>query len=205
MKTAEQNMEQRILDAAASLFIEQGFARTTTGQIAELAGCNQALVHYYYRTKDKLFEKVFEEKKDMLVSNLLAIDDTGADWEKRMANIVGAHFDFYRENPGLVPFIFRELLSNPDRIDSLLDKLKQNTSAVFERLEAELNREVEKGTIRPITLTDLMFTIVSLNIAPFLAMPVLKNRLNLSDEEVPALLDTRRQETIDTVLARLRK
>lgn len=205
MKTAEQNMEQRILDAAASLFIEQGFARTTTGQIAELAGCNQALVHYYYRTKDKLFEKVFEEKKDMLVSNLLAIDDTEADWEKRMANIVGAHFDFYRENPGLVPFIFRELLSNPDRIDSLLDKLKQNTSAVFDRLEAELNREVEKGTIRPITLTDLMFTIVSLNIAPFLVMPVLRNRLNLSDEEVPALLDARRQETIDTVLARLRK
>ena len=59
MKPKEENMEYKILKAAEKLFLEQGFIRTKMAQIAEEAGCNQALVHYYYRTKELLFEKIY--------------------------------------------------------------------------------------------------------------------------------------------------
>ena len=62
MKNEETNTELAILKAAEELFLEQGFEQTTTKQIAQRAGCNQALLHYYYRTKDNLFVQIFEEK-----------------------------------------------------------------------------------------------------------------------------------------------
>ena len=73
IKSDERSMEQTILGAAETLFIEQGFDKTSTGQIAKLAGCNQALVHYYYRTKEKLFDLVFEKKMRMALNNILQV------------------------------------------------------------------------------------------------------------------------------------
>lgn len=201
----EQSMEERILEAAASLFIAQGFAKTTTGQVAECAGCNQALVHYYYRTKERLFERVFEAKKETLIANLLSTVDMEAGWEEQVAQLVGAHFDFLRANQGLVPFVFREVLTAPERVNALIEKLRQSASVAFDRLGEALEAGIREGVIRPISFPDLIFTIVSLNVAPFLVMAELKTRLGLRDEDVPALLDKRREESIETVLARLRK
>jgi TetR/AcrR family transcriptional regulator len=61
-QTQENTFEQAILEAAEKLFLEKGFAMTSTTEIAREAGCNQALVHYYFRTKAKLFDSVFEKK-----------------------------------------------------------------------------------------------------------------------------------------------
>ena len=71
MKADDKSMEFQILEAAEKLFLKQGYVKTSIGQIAKLAGCNQALVHYYYRTKDNLFEKIFEEKVGIIVMNIL--------------------------------------------------------------------------------------------------------------------------------------
>ena len=77
-----ENTEAAILEAAEKLFMEQGFASTTTMQIAKRAGCNQALVHYYFRTKDNLFEKIFEEKVRFIVTNFLNIRRSKIRYEK---------------------------------------------------------------------------------------------------------------------------
>ena len=74
-----ENTEAAILEAAEKLFMEQGFASTTTMQIAKRAGCNQALVHYYFRTKDNLFEKIFEEKVRFYRNEFLEYQFRGSD------------------------------------------------------------------------------------------------------------------------------
>ncbi len=94
MKQESENMEQRILEAAEELFMDRGFAGTTMARIAEKAGCNQALVHYYYRTKERLFEQVFEAKISFIAGNILAIDEGAGTFEEKIARMVGAHFDF---------------------------------------------------------------------------------------------------------------
>lgn len=201
----EKNMEERILKAAEKLFLEQGFAKTTTGQIAKLAGCNQALVHYYYRTKERLFEQVFEEKIRYIAGNILAIDAGEGSFEEKIARMVGAHFDFIVQNPLFAPFIAGELLSNPERFVPVLDKIGHYPRGIFAKLDTELQGEVARGTIRPIATLDLVATVISLNVTPFLVLPAMRKLTTLSDGAIEMWLQARRQENIDTVLGRLKK
>lgn len=205
MKPEDESMEIKILKAAEKLFVEQGLAKTTTGQIAKEAGCNQALVHYYYRTKDNLFEKVFEEKICLMATNLLGANSTGGTFEEKITRMIEIHFDFLMENAKLVPFVFNEFSSNPDRVRLLFDRLKQYPNSIFTQIENSLREEVGKGTLRPVSGVDFLFTVVSLNVAPFLMKPIFQKVLNTSDEDYQEFLKHRKRETIDTVLARLRK
>ncbi len=204
MKTEGENMEARILEVAGELFTRQGFAKTTMGQIARGAGCNQALVHYYYRTKERLFEQVFEEKIRYIAGNILAIDEGEGTFEQKVARMAGAHFDFLLRNPLFVPFFVGEMLSSPERFTAVLDKLGHYPRGVFARLDAELAREVARGTIRPVTTFDLVATVMSLNVAPFLMLPAVGHVTTLPDGAVEEWLAARRGEIIETVLSRIR-
>lgn len=204
MKADEKNMEFQILETAEKLFLKQGFAKTSTGQIAKLAGCNQALVHYYYRTKDNLFEKVFEEKIGMIATNILNIGVSGSTIEARISQAIGFHFNFLKQNPQLAQFVLNEISSNPTRLQSLVDRLRLHIGPVFLQVEAELKKEIEKGTIRPISTPDLLITIISLNVTPFLVKPILQRALNIPDGDFEEMLEQRQKEVIETVLSRLR-
>jgi len=204
IKSDERSMEQTILGAAETLFIEQGFDKTSTGQIAKLAGCNQALVHYYYRTKEKLFDLVFEKKMRMALNNFLQVESEGLDFEKRIPLMVGLHFDFLKNNPRISSFLLHELSRNPARIRNMIDKIRQYVQPLLERLNRDLEEAVKQGRIRPITGIDLLLTIVSLNVAPFLIRPVFQTALSLSDKEIEDILENRKREIVETVLSRLR-
>ncbi len=204
MKNESENMEARILEAAGELFMEQGFVKTTMGRIAQRAGCNQALVHYYYRTKERLFEQVFEQKIRYIAGHILAIDEGEGTFEQKIARMAGAHFDFLVGNQQFVPFFVGEMLSSPERFTSVLDKLGHYPKGVFARLDAELTREVERGTIRRISTFDLVATVMSLNIAPFLMLPAVSHVTTLPDGAVEEWLAARRDEIIETVLSRIR-
>lgn len=204
MKADDKSMEFQILEAAEKLFLKQGYVKTSIGQIAKLAGCNQALVHYYYRTKDNLFEKIFEEKVGIIVMNILKRGANVSNIEERISQMVGFHFIFLKQNPMLPQFVLNEISSNPTRLDSLVERLKLSMLPVLIQLESELHEEIEKGTIRPIRATDLLITILSLNIMPFLVKPVLQRALNISGGAFEEMLEQRQKEVVETVLSRLR-
>lgn len=204
MNEEEKSTELQILQAAEQLFLERGFAHTTTGQIAKLAGCNQALVHYYYRTKDNLFEKVFEEKVRLMVINLLQEDISEVSFQDKLSRMIGLHFDFLMNNPKLFSFILNELFSNPDRIQSLAEKIKHYPSSIFIKLNISLHEEIKKGNIRPITIDNLILTIVSLNATPFLFAPIFQKAMHLSDKEVSDWLKQRKSENLEMIMSRLK-
>lgn len=206
MKKDDQNMELKILESAEKLFLEQGFLKTTTGQIAQLAGCNQALVHYYYRTKEQLFERVYEQKIQLLFSNFIAEVETCDSFEESITRMVRMHFRFLKENPMLPSFLLNESLNNPlERMSALKAKLSVLIPTVKRRLEETLNREIAAGNIRPISVLDLLFSIISLNVMPFLVMPLFQTLSGSSDEEMQTLLAHREEETVNLILARLKK
>lgn len=205
MKAEDKNMEYQILEAAEKLFLEQGFAKTTTGQIAKLAGCNQALVHYYYRTKDNLFDKIFEEKIRLVVINLMTVNKSDISIAERIPQMISMHFDFLKQNPNLLTFVLNEIASNPERIQFLINKVQNYPKTVFDALDAGLKKEIEAGNIRPITSADLLLTIISLNAVPFIILPTLQKVLNMPDAACQDFLERRKQEVIETVLSRLRK
>lgn len=206
MKKDDQNMELKILESAEKLFLEQGFLKTTTGQIAQLAGCNQALVHYYYRTKEQLFERVYEQKIQLLFSNFIAEVETCDSFEESITRMVRMHFRFLKENPMLPSFLLNECLNNPlERMSALKARLSVLIPTVKRRLEETLNREIAAGNIRPISVLDLLFSIISLNVMPFLVMPLFQTLSDSSDEEMQTLLAHREEETVNLILARLKK
>lgn len=205
MNSEEKNMELQILEAAENLFLEQGFTKTTTGQIAKEVGCNQALVHYYYRTKDNLFDKIFEEKVRLVLSNLTTIHSVGISFEEKLVRMIGLHFDFLAQNPRLVSFIFNEASTNITRLTDLVEKLGQYPRPFFTQMEAELKHEIDNGTFRPISSIDLMLTIISLNVTPFLLRPIFQKAMKLSDAAYQQLLEQRKRENIEIILMRLKK
>ncbi len=201
----EKNTETQILEAAEQLFLEQGFTKTTTDQIAKRAGCNQALVHYYYRTKDRLFNQIFEERAKVILKNFLDVRvNADATFEEKLAMKIEAHFDFLKDNNKLPVFLYNEISGNPERIKSIADKIKNIPKNMTEQMERELQEEIEKGNIRPISIMDLLFTVICLNITPFLLQPIMQPALQVEDKEMGMFLENRKKEAVQTILARLK-
>lgn len=205
MKNEEKNTEQAILQAAEALFLKQGFAQTTTKQIAQRAGCNQALLHYYYRTKDNLFVQIFEEKAKFIATHFLDINSTAQTLEERISQMVELHFELFRKNPRLVPFLLKEVLSDPVRVAPILDKIKQYMVKIFGKIDEALHEEIEKGAARPVSTLNVILTLVSLDMAPFIIAPVLQRVLDLTDEQLDEQLDKRKPEVVEILLRQIRK
>ena len=205
MKNEETNTGQAILKAAEELFLEQGFEQTTTKQIAQRAGCNQALLHYYYRTKDNLFVQIFEEKAKFIATHFLVINSTAQTLEERISQMVEVHFELFRKNPRLVPFLLKEVLSDPVRVAPILDKIKQYMVKIFAKIDEALHEEIEKGAARPVSTLNVILTLVSLDMAPFIIAPVLQRVLDLTDEQLDEQLDKRKPEVVEILLRQIRK
>ncbi|HIT82167.1 MAG TPA: TetR/AcrR family transcriptional regulator [Candidatus Caccoplasma merdavium] len=205
MKNEETNTGQAILKAAEELFLEQGFEQTTTKQIAQRAGCNQALLHYYYRTKDNLFVQIFEEKVKFIATHFLDINLTAQTLEERISQMVEVHFELFRKNPRLVPFLLKEVLSDPVRVAPILDKIKQYMVKIFGIIDEALHEEIEKGAARPVSTLNVILTLVSLDMAPFIIAPVLQRVLDLTDEQLDEQLDKRKPEVVEILLRQIRK
>lgn len=196
--------EKAILSAATKLFLEKGFAATSTTQIAKEAGCNQALVHYYFRTKDRLFEAVFANKFQAFISNIVEISEGDMTFEEKLRLKIESHFDMLMANPKLPLMLAYELNTNPKRIDKMKEKLGDLPAKFFTSFQAELDAEIEKGSIRKMKVIDLLFTIVALNLALFVVGPVLKNFAGISDEYYEGFIKHRKNENVNMILRSLR-
>lgn len=200
----ELNTEQAILDAATELFVEKGFASTSTTEIAKKVGCNQAAVHYYYRTKEKLFAAIFETKFKFFTQKFLQISNEDIPFEEKLIKKIETHFDVIKKNRRIPLFIVNEVITNPTRLEAMKEKLGELPKQMVASFEKELKAEIEKGTIKDISIYDLLLTIVSLNVSLFLVGPIFQAISTLSDKEFEKLVETRKLEHVRIVLASLR-
>ncbi len=200
----DSNAEQQILEAAETLFLEKGFALTSTTEIAKVAGCNQALVHYYFRTKEKLFEAIFEKKAHLFFSVIFQDENTDKSFEQRLQETIEAHFDIVAAN-SKIPFLFiNELTTNQQRLITLSGEFVSVREVAFRKIEQELQAEIKKGTIRPMKLIDLLITVISLNLTLFLVKPIIKVITNISDEDFQKLIAHRKEENVKIILNSLK-
>ena len=168
-----QNIEKRILWVAERLFLEKGFSGTSTTEIAKAVGCNQALIHYYFRTKEKLFWDVFSPKVEQVVEYLDAPLDESVDFVERIRNVIDFYFGILELDERLAPFIVNELIMNPGRWDKFRDRYLRNESrsSAFKRFETMVQEEIDAGRIRPMRAIDLLMNIMSLTISSFIVAP----------------------------------
>ena len=198
-----QNIEKRILLVAERLFLEKGFSGTSTTEIAKTVGCNQALIHYYFRTKEKLFWDVFAPKVEQVVEYLDAPLDESIDFMERIRNVIDFYFGILELDERLAPFIVKELIMNPERWDKFRDRYLRNESrsTAFNRFENMVNEEIEKGTIRQIRPIDLLMNIMSLTISAFIVAPKGFASDECDKSARKAYLDHRREDVKELIVS----
>jgi Transcriptional regulator len=204
VKEHEVGLEQKILETAEQLFLEKGFAMTSTTEIAKKAGCNQALVHYYFRTKENLFQSIFERKIKLVVADFQAREAPGLSFEERLKIKIESHFEMVRANPRLPFLVMNEFTTNPARIEAFRKKHMADSGSILSQFEEELQKEIKAGRIRETTTLDIIMNVVSLNAMLFMAGNIFKSISQLSDAQYEMVIEHRKQEHVRVILASLR-
>lgn len=203
-KEDDLSMEVKIQDVAERLFMNKGFAQTSTTEIAREVGCNQALVHYYFRTKENLFLTVVRRKIHLFAAGFFARDTTDATFEERIRRKVEAHFDLLAQVPKFPLLMLTDMTANTERIALMKEAVGNIPRDVLAALDNDLRLEIEKGHIRPISARTLFMNILSLNAFFFMSLPLLSAVLNMDDAQKEQFIHQRKEEIIETVLRSLK-
>ena len=205
MVGASSNTEALIKEAARRVFTTKGLAATRTEDIAAEAGVNKALVNYYYRSKDRLFEAVFYEEMIELTENMNAVlSNTELTVFEKIRQLVEGDFAVLLKNPGLPLFIMNEVARNPCLIDPT-GKKAQHSEKMFEQFRVLIESEIENGTIKPIDPKMLWMNLFSLVMMPFVAKSWISHLFQLDDIRYLALMQERRSHVADFIIDNIRK
>ncbi|MGK6353121.1 TetR/AcrR family transcriptional regulator [Parapedobacter sp. DT-150] len=178
--------EEKIKEAARKVFTQKGYAATRTRDIAEAAGINLALLNYYFRSKEKLFEIVILEKMHILLGKIAPVlMDKQTSIEQKVERIAEHYIDALLENPDIPLFVLGEIKSNPDRFATLINtKTKIVDSAFFKQLQER------RPDLNPI---HFIFNMLGLIIFPFIGKPLLQLITGIRSEEITAIMKERKQ------------
>ena len=200
-----QDTETRILEAAEEEFFEKGYAEARTASIAEAAGVTHAMLHYYFRTKDQLFERVVSGKMNMLGNIVLsAIGDDDLPLEDRIRQGVERHFDFIASNRNLPRFIINEVCTHPERVKIISEGLRKMVNGLLDNLQREIDEYAGRGLCERIDARVLMIDIVSLNVFPLMAAPMLQEIVGNPIGDANAFFEMRKRENVETILRKLK-
>jgi len=196
------NTEESILEAAKIVFVKKGMEGARMQEIADEAGINKAMLHYYYRSKDKLFEAVFIETFLKLVPNLIEIVKTDISLFDKIRIFVGNYIDIINENPLIPAFIIHELNRNPDRVVELIQSSGINPIFFTNQVE----NEIKEGIIEPVNPVHLIVNMLAMCIFPFVARPILQGVIfNEDRQQYEKFIQDRKKEVPEFIINSIKK
>ncbi len=194
--------EQRILAAAKQVFIRKGMDGARMQDIADEAGINKALLHYYFRNKEKLFEVIFIEAAQRLFPLINEIFTSDLPLFEKITRFCEEYITMVQENPYLPVFVISEISKDPDLF---INKVMVNNGRPDPRpLIAQIQEEVAKGTIRPIDPIQLLLNMVSMVIFPFVVQPMFQRIVGVTDEQYRMVQEKRKKEIPQFIIAALK-
>ncbi len=201
MSKIDQSTDLKIKEAAKRVFLEKGFGGATTRDIAENAETNIALVNYYFRSKEKLFQEIFLESFMETFSPITRILNDDLPIEVKIYKLVENMTDLLRRDPLLPMFVLSELRSENSKMCDLVCELhQQEGNAFIQQLEAE----AAKGNIRKIDFDHIELDIMSMIIFPFVSMNLIKLKKDLTTEAFYKMMDDRKKHIPEMILSYLR-
>jgi len=187
----EKETEEKILDAARTIFHKEGYAGARMQQIADEAGINKSMLHYYFRSKDKLFQKVFQEGMNRFFPVIFDLLDSDLDLKGKVKELVEKYISFLKEKPQLPRFVIHEMNQNPGRFKQFIESKGME---IPENFGMQVNKEIEAGNIRPIKPQQLLVNIIALCVFPLIAQNMIQTVFSMNDDEFIAFLDERKKE-----------
>jgi len=192
MSIKDSNTEQLIKDTAKRVFFKEGKLLATTQEIADAAGVNRTLLHYYFRSRDVLFNLVFKEALAKLRGRLHSVMVSVDPFRKKIENFIDAFFEELTDAPYLETFIVVHANKHPDELGELFTKLPGGSERLKNFLK-EIQREIELGNIPEMKPIQFFINLFSLMSYPFVAKPVYQNMFDLSDSAYKKILNERKK------------
>lgn len=206
MTKPARNKEQAILEAAEREFLDKGFAGARTTSIAEAAGVTHAMLHYYFRTKEQLFERILDEKTRLMSQSVLtAFGQPDLPLQERIRDGVESHFDFIAANPDLPRFIVNEVFSRPEHYEAMRRRIRTIAEGLMHDIQQELDASAARGETEPVDARMLLLDIISLNIFPFIGFHIIEPVFGDLSGDREHFFEMRRAENVEIILRRLKK
>lgn len=193
--------EQKIFAAAHEVFTQKGMDGAKMQEIADRAGINKALLHYYYRTKERLYESVARAIIGRAIPAIRQIIESELPLEEKIRRFIETYIGIISLNPFIPLFIISEINKHPDRFfETILPKDLPKPEVFFRQVE----EEIAAGRIRPIKPQHLIVNVISMCVFPFVGKPMMRILLGMSSGEMRIFLEERRDQVTSFVLAALR-
>ena len=200
-----QSKEQQILEAAEREFLEKGYDGARTTSIAKAAGVTHAMLHYYFRTKEQLFERFIDKKMSEVVPLLTHLfGNSDLPLVERIEKTISVHFDFVATNPDLPRFLINEILPYKERCDLFYSKVA-NFLYFFNNLQREVNEAAARGEVEQFNVLLLFQSILSLNIFPSLMANMIENLMSNNRQSMKEIFAQRKAENIELIMRRIKK
>ncbi|MCE3228950.1 MAG: TetR/AcrR family transcriptional regulator [Bacteroidetes bacterium] len=190
MKENDNSTEQKILSAAEEVFHEKGYDGARMQEIADKADINKGLLHYYFKTKDSLFEAIFSVAIKTMVSKIQNILLMEIPLEQKMEKIIDEYMDMLARNSALPRFVLNEVNKNPDNF--ITKHVNKNIPPIFAAFIRSVDKEVAEGKIKPIDPRQLFISMISMIIFPFIGRPMIQIIMALDNKEFQQLIKERR-------------
>lgn len=160
-------MEEKIIEVAKALFIEKGYAETSMSEIAAKAGINRPGLHYYFRTKDKMFEAVFGDILLSIVPKIFdIISQKDMNIERRIDEMIDTYYALFIDNPKLPMFMMREINRDANLLIKTATQL--NIHEKFRHSLDSIEQEMKEGKLKQVPIRFMFYNISSLLTIPFL-------------------------------------
>ncbi|MCK9414378.1 MAG: TetR/AcrR family transcriptional regulator [Prolixibacteraceae bacterium] len=169
--------KEKIIQAAQQVFIRKGMDGARMQEIADEAGINKALLHYYFHTKEQLFNEVFYGILSQLIPGLIAIFKGEALFLVKIEAIITQYDTYLSEHPFLPQFVIREINRDPEQ----LSRFMSDQGLDFSVVEALIEKEVAMGNIRPISFPHLFANMIGMIVMPYIGRPLFQRKLFRND------------------------
>jgi AcrR family transcriptional regulator len=200
-----QSKEQQILEAAEKEFLEKGYNGARTTSIAKAADVTHAMLHYYFRTKEQLFERFIDKKMSEVVPLLTHLfGNSDLPLVERIEKTISVHFDFVATNPDLPRFLINEILPYKERCDLFYSKVA-NFLYLFNNLQREVNEAAARGEVEQFNVLLLFQSVLSLNIFPSLMINMIENLMSNNEQSMKEIFAQRKAENIELIMRRIKK
>lgn len=198
----DKNAEEQILAAAKKIFIQKGLAGARMQDIADEAKINKAMLHYYFRSKEKLFDRIFDEALGRFLPVIQPVFLLDIPLFEKIERFVSEYIDMLSANPHLPLFILHEITQDPERlIKKIMIHRGESLPAKF---ILQVQAEAAAGKIRKVSPVQFFINMLSLTIFPFAAKPLLQLFLEMDEVQFQTMVQNRKKEVTALLIGLLK-
>jgi TetR/AcrR family transcriptional regulator len=203
MSGNDKQTEEKIFEAATDVFVDKGMDGSRMQDIANRAGINKALLHYYFRTKDQLFNAVFEMIAKKILKKFAPVFDENLSLDEKIRFFFKEHIKFLQENPKLPAYILNEVNRNPARVKNLMKNIEFEN--LWQKLYEQHREELGKYNITEANMPQLIISIAAMSVFPFAARGLLEGILGKIGIDFDDYMEERKTFAADFVIKAITK